>query len=111
MKSKEERKYHQIKRYAQKKRAIEGLKVNFKDLLGINEEDVEIVEERACRHLAISCLDYLICCLIFEENPYDAKQKVNEQEILNSWLGDYGINFNTVTKEHIDTLFEIIKRI
>lgn len=106
-----ERNYKKIYRYKERKTAIENLKVNFKQLLGVNHQSIEDVEERYNRQMARESLTYLIWSLMFEQNPYEAKQEVKGKKIIQQQLEYYGININMVTKEDIDILVKIMKKI
>ena len=106
-----ERDYKKIYRYKERKTAIENLKVNFKTLLGVNYQSREDIEERYNRQMARESLTYLIWNLMFEQNPYKAKQEVKGQKIIQQQLEYYGININMVTKEDIDILVKIMKKI
>jgi len=105
------RKYLKIQRYVEKKNAIENLTVDFKSLLGINHEDREAVERRANRQTARIALGYLIGIFLLEENPYEAKQQIRDDKIIEEWLQRYDINIFSVSKEDVDILEEIIRKI
>ena len=106
-----ERDYEKIYRYKERKRAIEDLKVDSKTLLGINHESRDDIEKRYNRQMARESLTYIIWNLMFEQNPYKAKQEVKGQKIIQQQLEYYGININMVTKEDIDILVKIMKKI
>lgn len=103
--------FKKIYRYKERKAAIENLKVNFKILLGGNHESPEEMKERHNRQMARETLTYLIWNLMFEQNPYEAKQEVKGQKVILQQLEYYGININMVTKEDIDILVKIMKKI
>lgn len=106
-----ERYYKKIRRYQEKKTALENLKVNFKSLIGINKETVEDVERRYYAQKARLSLSYLIEKLLFEQNPYEAKQELKESKVIQDWFDYYELEINYVTKENVDILFEIMKKI
>lgn len=106
-----ERYCKKIRRYQEKKTALENLKVNLKSLIGINKETVEDVERRYYSQKARLSLTYLIEKLLFEQNPYETKKELKESKLIQYWFGYYGLEINYVAKEDVDILFEIMKKI
>lgn len=103
--------YYRIKRYRERKKALENLKVNFMLLLGIKRETLEEMEERHEKQVARLYLEFFICDLLFERNPYKEKQRIKNCQILTRWFEYYNININFVTKDDIDILILIMKKI
>ena len=66
--------YYRIKRYCERKKALEDLKVNFMLLLGIKSETFEEMKERYEKQKARLYLGFLIGDLLFERNPYESKK-------------------------------------
>ena len=103
--------YYKIKRYQERKEALENLKVNVKLLLGLKKETMEEMEKRHEKQKARLYLAFLIEDLLFEKNPYEEKQLIKNSQILTRWFEYYKININFVTKDEIDTLFIIMRKI
>ena len=103
--------YYKIKRYQERKKALEDLKVNVKLLLGLKKENKKEMEKRHEKQMARLYLTFLIEDLLFEKNPYEEKQLIKNSQILTRWFEYYKININFVTKDEIDTLFIIMRRI
>ena len=103
--------YYKIKRYQERKKALEDLKVNVKLLLGLKKETMKEMEKRHEKQMARLYLTFLIEDLLFEKNPYEEKQLIKNSQILTRWFEYYKININFVTKDEIDTLFIIMRRI
>ena len=103
--------YYKIKRYQERKKALENLKVDVKLLLGLNKETMEEMEKRHEKQRARLYLAILIQDLLFEKNPYEEKQLIKNSQILARWFEYYKININFVTKDEIDTLFIIMRKI
>ena len=103
--------YYKIKRYQERKEALENLKVNIKLLLGLKKETMEEMEKRHEKQKARLYLAFLIEDLLFEKNPYEEKQLIKNSQILTRWFEYYKININFVTKDEIDTLFIIMRKI
>ena len=103
--------YYKIKRYQERKEALENLKVNVKLLLGLKKETMEEMNKRLERQKARLYLAFLIEDLLFEKNPYEEKQLIKNSQILTRWFEYYKININFVTKDEIDTLFIIMRKI
>ena len=103
--------YYKIKRYQERKKALENLKVDVKLLLGLNKETMEEMEKRHEKQRARLYLAILIQDLLFEKNPYEEKQLIKNSQILTRWFEYYKININFVTKDEIDTLFIIMRKI
>ena len=103
--------YYKIKRYQERKEALENLQVNVKLLLGIKKETMEEMEKRHEKQKARLYLAFLIQDLLFEKNPYEEKQLIKNSQILTRWFEYYKININFVTKDEIDTLFIIMRKI
>ena len=103
--------YYKIKRYQERKEALENLKVDVKLLLGLNKETMEEMEKRHEKQKARLYLAFLIQDLLFEKNPYEEKQLIKNSQILTRWFEYYKININFVTKDEIDTLFIIMRKI
>ena len=103
--------YYKIKRYQERKEALENLKVNVKLLLGLKKETMEEMEKRHEKQKARLYLAFLIQDLLFEKNPYEEKQLIKNSQILTRWFEYYKININFVTKDEIDTLFIIMRNI
>ena len=103
--------YYKIKRYQERKEALENLKVDVKLLLGLKKETMEEMEKRYEKQKARLYLAFLIQDLLFEKNPYEEKQLIKNSQILTRWFEYYKININFVTKDEIDTLFIIMRKI
>ena len=103
--------YYKIKRYQERKEALENLKVNVKLLLGLKKETMEEMNKRNENQKARLYLVFLIQDLLFEKNPYEEKQLIKNSQILTRWFEYYKININFVTKDEIDTLFIIMRKI
>ena len=103
--------YYKIKRYQERKEALENLKVNVKLLLGLKKETMEEMNKRLENQKARLYLVFLIQDLLFEKNPYEEKQLIKNSQILTRWFEYYKININFVTKDEIDTLFIIMRKI
>ena len=103
--------YYKIKRYQERKEALENLKVNVKLLLGLKKETMEEMNKRLESQKARLYLVFLIQDLLFEKNPYEEKQLIKNSQILTRWFEYYKININFVTKDEIDTLFIIMRNI
>ena len=103
--------YYKIKRYQERKEALENLKVDVKLLLGLKKETMEEMEKRHEKQKARLYLAFLIQDLLFEKNPYEEKQLIKNSQILTRWFEYYKININFVTKDEIDTLFIIMRNI
>ena len=103
--------YYKIKRYQERKEALENLKVNVKLLLGLKKETMEEMNKRLESQKARLYLVFLIQDLLFEKNPYEEKQLIKNSQILTRWFEYYKININFVTKDEIDTLFIIMRKI
>ena len=103
--------YYKIKRYQERKEALENLKVNVKLLLGLKKETMEEMNKRNENQKARLYLVFLIQDLLFEKNPYEEKQLIKNSQILTRWFEYYKININFVTKDEIDTLFIIMRNI
>ena len=103
--------YYKIKRYQERKEALENLKVNVKLLLGLKKETMEEMNKRNENQKARLYLAFLIQDLLFEKNPYEEKQLIKNSQILTRWFEYYKININFVTKDEIDTLFIIMRKI
>ena len=103
--------YHKIKRYQERKEALENLKVNMKLLLGLKKETMEEMKERHEKQKARLFLAFLIQDLLFDKNPYEEKQLVKECQVLTRWFETYKINTNFIKKDDIDILFMIMKQI
>ena len=103
--------YYKIKRYQERKEALENLKVDVKLLLGLKKETMEEMEKRHEKQKARLYLAFLIQDLLFEKNPYEEKQLIKNSQILTRWFEYYKININFVTKDEIDTLFIIMRKI
>ena len=103
--------YYKIKRYQERKEALENLKVNVKLLLGLKKETMEEMNNRNENQKARLYLVFLIQDLLFEKNPYEEKQLIKNSQILTRWFEYYKININFVTKDEIDTLFIIMRKI
>ena len=103
--------YYKIKRYQERKEALENLKVNVKLLLGLKKETMEEMNKRHESQKARLYLVFLIQDLLFEKNPYEEKQLIKNSQILTRWFEYYKININFVTKDEIDTLFIIMRKI
>ena len=103
--------YYKIKRYQERKEALENLKVNVKLLLGLKKETMEEMNKRHENQKARLYLVFLIQDLLFEKNPYEEKQLIKNSQILTRWFEYYKININFVTKDEIDTLFIIMRKI
>ena len=97
------RHYYKIKRYQERKEALENIKVNVKLLLGLKKETMEEMEKRYEKQKARLYLAFLIQDLLFEKNPYEEKQLTKNSQILTRWFEYYKININFVTKDEIDT--------
>lgn len=106
-----ERYYRKIKRYEEKKGALENIKVYLKVLLGMKAETMEELEKRHQSQMARLHLVCLIEKLLFEQNPYETKQNLKENKVIQAWLDYYGLTINYLTKEDIDILLEIMKKI
>ena len=85
--------------------------MDFKTLLGINNEKMADINRRHQCQMAREDLSYLIFILMFEKNPYEAKQEIKKYEIIQKWVDYYGINIDCVTKGDVKILFEILKKI
>ena len=105
------RRYNRIKRYCERKEALENLKVNFMLLLGLKKESMEEVKERLKKQDARIYLVLLIKDLLFEKNPYEEKQQIKSCQMLTKWFEYYKIDINFVTKDDIDILILIMKKI
>ncbi len=105
------RRYNRIKRYCERKEALENLKVNFMLLLGLKKESMEEVKERLKKQDARIYLVLLIKDLLFERNPYEEKQQIKNCQMLTKWFEYYKIDINFVTKDDIDILILIMKKI
>ena len=103
--------YYKIKRYQERKEALENLKVNVKLLLGLKKETMEEMNKRHENQKARLYLVFLIQDLLFEKNPYEEKQLIKNSQILTRWFEYYKININFITKDEIDTLFIIMRKI
>ena len=103
--------YYKIKRCQERKEALENLKVNVKLLLGLKKETMEEMNKRLESQKARLYLVFLIQDLLFEKNPYEEKQLIKNSQILTRWFEYYKININFVTKDEIDTLFIIMRKI
>lgn len=68
--------YYKIKRYQERKEALENLQVNVKLLLGIKKETMEEMEKRHEKQKARLYLVFLIEDLLFEKDPYEEKQLI-----------------------------------
>ena len=105
------RHYYKIKRYQERKEALENIKVNVKLLLGLKKENMEEMVKRQENQKARLCLVLLIYDLLFEKNPYEEKQIIKNSQILTRWFEYYKIDINFVTKDEVDTLFIIMRKI
>ena len=74
---------------------------------------MEEMEKRHEKQKARLYLAFLIQDLLFEKNPYEEKQLIKNSQILTltRWFEYYKININFVTKDEIDTLFIIMRKI
>ena len=68
-------------------------------------------DEKTLLQIARLYLAFLIQDLLFEKNPYEEKQLIKNSQILAKWFEYYRININFVTKDEIDTLFIIMRKI
>ena len=86
--------YYRIKRYRERKKALENLKVNFMLLLGIKRETLEEMKERHEKQVTRLYLESFICDLLFERNPYKEKQRIKNCQILTRWFEYYNLKSN-----------------
>ncbi len=104
--------YDKIKKYCVRKEALEIIEINLKRLVSgkyvVESEELQLKYDR---QIARELLRLLIFDLLFEQNPYNEILELRKRRVLDNYFQKYNIDINFVSKEDIDTLFTIIKKI
>jgi hypothetical protein len=108
----EVRKYKKIDRWVRRQYGYRTLRFAMINILGLKDKSTkEGLEKRHELNMAELDLNILIAKLVYRLNDDKERENCKQYSIINSWLEFYSLTIDSLNNNHVDILFEIIKKI